>query len=63
MVPPKESFVKHVVSYHVVPIVCMHRFSIIINSVVQYVHLLKTGAHVYSNFHCLKICFLHNAML
>ena len=45
------SFVKHVMLYHVVPIVCMNRFSIMINSVVQYVNLLKTAAHVYSNFH------------
>ena len=51
MVATKESFVKHVVAYHVVPIVCMNRFSIIINSVVQYVNLLKTVAHVYFNFH------------
>jgi hypothetical protein len=36
-----ESFVKHVMLYHVVPIVCMNRFSIIIISVAQYVNLLK----------------------
>ena len=51
MVATKESFVKHVVAYHVVLIVCMNRFSIIIISVAQYVNLLKTAAHVYSNFH------------
>ena len=46
MVATKESFVKHVVVYQVVPFVAMYRICIIVISVVQYVNLLKTAVHV-----------------
>ena len=51
MVAPKESFVKHVVVYQVVSFDAMYTICIIVIFIVQHVNLLKTAAHVYSNFH------------